>query len=153
MTDEEIEGVVVDLIIARLTGDERDQALAYMIKVAAAHRHLSADRYTQACRRAGGRGMKCLLFVALLLAVPCVALAASPVSADDTVRDLMSLQRDLDNACRGGTPDDNGNLDRLCTIRDRLSKAINRLGYCYGKRGQYGYQMQWHKCTSVSLRN
>ena len=49
-------------------------------------------------------------------------------------------------------PDDKGNLDQLCAIREKLGKVINKLGYCYGKRGQAAAQMQWHRCTSTSMR-
>jgi hypothetical protein len=63
---------------------------------------------------------------------------------------LISVARDLNTACRGGMPDDKGNLDQLCAIREKLGKVINKLGYCYGKRGQAAAQMQWHRCTSGS---
>jgi hypothetical protein len=64
---------------------------------------------------------------------------------------LISVARDLNTACRRGMPDDKGNLDQLCAIREKLGKVINKLGYCYGKRGQAAAQMQWHRCTSRAL--
>jgi hypothetical protein len=81
-----------------------------------------------------------------------VLMLASTAAQADTVHDLISVARDLNTACRGGMPDDKGNLDQLCAIREKLGKVINNLGYCYGKRGQAAAQMQWHRCTSTSMR-
>jgi hypothetical protein len=38
--DDEIEAMLVDLVISHLTGDQQHKALAWIIKAAAAHRHL-----------------------------------------------------------------------------------------------------------------
>ena len=47
--------------------------------------------------------------------------------------------------CRGGSGDDPGTR-AACSERQRLGREINRLGWCYGEKGQMGYQMAWHPC-------
>ena len=31
-----------------------------------------------------------------------------------------------------------------------MVNVLSAMGYCYGRRGQAGYQMQWHKCIGDS---
>jgi hypothetical protein len=57
----------------------------------------------------------------------------------------------LNEACRGGHGDD-PKTDEACRIRQQVSHAIYARGYCYGKEGQGGSQMEWHRCTPTSLR-
>ncbi len=36
--------------------------------------------------------------------------------------------------------------------RDRIVAGLQQAGYCYGRRGQVGAQMSWHRCGLDSLR-
>jgi hypothetical protein len=47
--------------------------------------------------------------------------------------------------CRGGS----GNADatwRACDRREVISSKLQTVGWCYGREGEAGYQMQWHIC-------
>jgi hypothetical protein len=35
--------------------------------------------------------------------------------------------------------------------RENIDNLLNKIGYCYGKKGEYGYQMHGHKCGPNSL--
>jgi hypothetical protein len=66
-------------------------------------------------------------------------------------KDLVAIESDLNSMCRGWFGDD-PHTDQICTVRDKMAKLLGTMGYCYGKQGQSGYQMQWHKCTKGSIR-
>ena len=68
------------------------------------------------------------------------------------IRDLITVERKLNTMCRGWSPGSvrERRLDQICSTRDNLRKALNKMGYCYGKRHDAG--MKWHRCTSTSLR-
>ncbi len=57
---------------------------------------------------------------------------------------------ELDGMCRGGGVED---LDAVCALRDKQFLAANKAGWCYGKKGQSGNQMEWHKCGPGSLKD
>ena len=40
-----------------------------------------------------------------------------------------------------------------CGARDYVSYLLSERGYCYGKEDQAGFEMEWHACTSNSLRS
>jgi hypothetical protein len=37
-----------------------------------------------------------------------------------------------------------------CQARQAVISALDKLGWCYGKAGQIGADMRWHKCTRGS---
>lgn len=76
--------------------------------------------------------------------------AALPANAQP-VSDLLAIEHDLNDMCRGWSGDD-PHTQRVCDLRDRVVQALQRAGYCYGMEGQAGYQMQWHRCTARSVR-
>lgn len=70
--------------------------------------------------------------------------AARQASAKD--RPALIAEYEVRNTrCRGGSGDDPG-TQAACDERQRLGREINRLGWCYGEKGQMGYQMAWHPC-------
>jgi hypothetical protein len=82
--------------------------------------------------------------VLIAFGLPQFASAQSPL-----IEDLLSVERDLNSLCRGGS----GNQEtamKICDLRDRVDQILSTLGYCYGTQGQAGNQMQWHKCTKGS---
>jgi hypothetical protein len=62
---------------------------------------------------------------------------------------IISQWQELNSSCRGGAGDDPKTL-LSCEYRERVSEKLNRVGWCYGKEGDYGYQMEWHECGVVS---
>lgn len=75
------------------------------------------------------------------------AAMAQALSGDE----LLASYRSLNSACRGGSGDD-PRTQRACAERDRVVSALQQAGYCYGRRGQIGAQMSWHRCGADSLR-
>jgi hypothetical protein len=65
---------------------------------------------------------------------------------------LLNRERALDGICRGGTTDDEMKRGAACCERTQVGVRLNRLGWCYGKRGQIGADMDWHHCTRASER-
>lgn len=53
--------------------------------------------------------------------------------------------------CRG-LPGDDPRSIAACEKRQAIGRELGHLGWCYGKRDQMAYQMQWHRCEADSLR-
>lgn len=86
-----------------------------------------------------------ILAVALIVAAfGSQANAASP--------ELLSSYKLLNEQCRGGNPDKPSTLN-ACDKRQNVSQALKNAGYCFGKSGQYGGEMWWHRCAAASLRD
>ncbi|MDQ0318978.1 hypothetical protein QO002_001116 [Pararhizobium capsulatum DSM 1112] len=47
--------------------------------------------------------------------------------------------------CRGG-PGNSAETLRACDRRDAVGAKLDAVGWCYGREGEYGYQMEWHVC-------
>jgi hypothetical protein len=75
-----------------------------------------------------------------------------PASTNSRLDYGGAVERKLNTMCRGWSPGSvrERRLDQICSTRDNLRKALNKMGYCYGKRHDAG--MKWHRCTSTSLR-
>ena len=87
-----------------------------------------------------------------LLSKPAGRGAAPGVGpSEGSSQDLLSIEADLDGLCRGWSGDD-PHTDEVCAIRNKLDKLLLKMGYCYGKKGQPGYEMRWHRCTKESNR-
>jgi hypothetical protein len=90
--------------------------------------------------------LKVALIACGILAAPQSAMAQTPV-----IRDLLVIERQLNTMCRGWSGDDPRTAE-VCDVRERMIEVLSTMGYCYGRRGQAGYQMQWHKCIGDSNR-
>lgn len=62
---------------------------------------------------------------------------------------IISQWHDLNSLCRGGTGDEPKTM-QSCEQRERVGEKLSRVGWCYGKEGDYGYQMEWHECEALS---
>lgn len=71
--------------------------------------------------------------------------SASPVG-------MLARWQDQNGKCRGGSGDDSETW-KACEARDYTELALRAAGWCYGREGEYGYQMNWHRCGPVSIRN
>ncbi len=49
--------------------------------------------------------------------------------------------------------DDAEQRSAACCGRTLTGVRLNQLGWCYGKQGQIGADMRWHRCTSASQRH
>ena len=84
------------------------------------------------------------------LAALSLASAASAQSRHDP-RSMIMLWHEANAQCRGSSID-NPDTQSACEERETYSKRLDQLGWCYGKRGEAGYQMKWHRCTRQSIR-
>lgn len=57
-----------------------------------------------------------------------------------------------DDKCRGGYIS-NPETAKACDAREYTQKSLDAAGWCYGRQGEYGYQMKWHRCDARSLGN
>jgi hypothetical protein len=75
---------------------------------------------------------------------------ASGTAAAQSANAITLLQREAveDLQCRGGPGNDPATM-KHCEMRDLLVIALKAAGYCYGKSGQVGYQMEWYKCRTA----
>lgn len=86
----------------------------------------------------------------LIVCAALLPLSAVAQSRNDP-RTMQRLWYQANEQCRGGSGDDPRTL-AACDEREAYSKRLNQLGRCYGKEGQAGYQIEWHRCGSGSLR-
>lgn len=94
-----------------------------------------------------GRGRSGYAALFLVAGMVAGAATAQAQSADE----LIASYRKLNSACRGGSGDD-PRTQKACAERDRIVAGLQRVGYCYGRRGQIGAQMSWHRCGADSLQ-
>jgi hypothetical protein len=92
---------------------------------------------------------KSVAAVLLVLATSSGVMPASKPPGNRVIADLLAIARALDAECRGGPHQAD---DEICTARNKSFDVLNQFGYCYGKKGEYGYQHTWHRCTKESLR-
>lgn len=69
-----------------------------------------------------------------------------PPSESET---LVKRWLDENNTCRGSSGPAS---DKACKQREITSGKLSSLGWCYGKNGQVGSDMWWHRCGPNSLR-
>jgi len=82
----------------------------------------------------------------------CVVSVQAPLAQHrDDPKMMISLWGQAKRQCRGGS----GNDPKTFAARDQrdaYGKRLAQLGWCYGKKGELGYQMSWNRCTASSLR-
>jgi hypothetical protein len=64
---------------------------------------------------------------------------------------LISQWQEQNGACRGGSGDSADTLP-ACDKRERIAAKLQTVGWCFGRDGQYGYQMDWHACNVSSTQ-
>jgi hypothetical protein len=89
--------------------------------------------------------------VLMLLAVsPAMAENSACCSSGWEAKDLRTAEGLLDGICRGSTSDNEDMKGYSCQARQAVISALDKLGWCYGKIGEIGAKMRWHKCTRGS---
>lgn len=64
---------------------------------------------------------------------------------------LISQWQGENGSCRGGSGDSPQTMV-ACERREAIGTKLQTVGWCYGRDGEYGYQMQWHACVTNSNR-
>ena len=69
-------------------------------------------------------------------------------AATSNLQSLLTLEGDANDRCRGGGVDD---VWAACAERTEYVEALHAHGMCYGKQGQIGADMVWHRCGPGSI--
>ncbi|MFT4163503.1 hypothetical protein [Shinella sp.] len=90
--------------------------------------------------------------MAMRLLVAIIVLAPTTLRADDVpdTQQLIAEWIEHNTLCRGLHGDD-PRMQPACDERQRIGRALDKLGWCYGETNQMAYQMQWHRCHDNSL--
>ena len=65
--------------------------------------------------------------------------------------EIVDLYADANDRCRGGAGNDPLTIG-ACGEREQYSTILKGRGWCYGREGEAGYQMEWHVCGPNSIR-
>jgi hypothetical protein len=87
----------------------------------------------------------------LMLACVAIPLFAVPAVAQVNAETLIRMEREANGRCRGGSGDSQETWE-ACGARDAYGRVLAMLGWCYGRQGEAGYQMNWHRCQANSIR-
>jgi hypothetical protein len=88
---------------------------------------------------------------AALVASPAMAAGKSACCSPGwEATDLMTAESMLNGICRGSVGANEDVIGYSCQARQAVVSALDKLGWCYGKIGQAGADMRWHKCTKGS---
>ncbi|MER9273873.1 hypothetical protein [Mesorhizobium sp. M0643] len=79
------------------------------------------------------------------------ATAARAGEKPANVKALLKAYGELNDLCRGGSGDE-ASTNQACEDREAVGERLAAANWCYGKSGQAGYQMKWHRCAANSLR-
>lgn len=69
---------------------------------------------------------------------------ATDKNVSEPVR-IIAQWQDENGKCRGGSGDADATW-KACERRDAIGSKLDAVGWCYGRQGEYGYQMHWHRC-------
>ncbi|RWX40272.1 hypothetical protein E0H93_32180 [Rhizobium leguminosarum bv. viciae] len=64
---------------------------------------------------------------------------------------LISQWEHENGTCRGSSGD-NPETWKACERREAIGAKLDKVGWCYGRKGEAGYQHQWHACDRDSDR-
>jgi S1-C subfamily serine protease len=64
-------------------------------------------------------------------------------SADPSA--MLALWEEQNSNCRGGSGD-RPETWQACEAREHTQMSAQAAGWCYGREGQAGYEMDWHRC-------
>jgi hypothetical protein len=93
--------------------------------------------------------MKHARLALFLIMVAPVGLSAAPAQQLRAV-DLLSIYRDLNDMCHNRSGD-GVHTTQACNVREKVSRLLNTLGYCYGTQSAEAADLQWHKCAEREL--
>ncbi|WP_262568854.1 hypothetical protein [Agrobacterium tumefaciens] len=64
---------------------------------------------------------------------------------------LIAQWAEQNAVCRGGSGD-LPETNVACERREAIGDKLEAVGWCYGREGEYGYQMRWHACEATSYK-
>ncbi len=84
----------------------------------------------------------------LLSAITIVFAQLDSVAQTYSVEHYVGLWHRENQLCRGSS--DPTVVAASCGARDTYDRQLKNMGWCYGQKGQAGFEMKWHKCTAKS---
>lgn len=93
------------------------------------------------------RGMNSLIMTRNKHKFPMMRCPSLPEPAQ--IEKLIDIWININASCRGGS---GRSAEKACKEREVVSSALDAHDMCYGKEDQVGADMEWHKCTSGSVR-
>lgn len=66
------------------------------------------------------------------------------------IRPLLRNWIRAEEACRGGSFDNDAEMQRTCDVRDAAAARLRRFHYCYGREEQASHEFKWHRCNEGS---
>lgn len=88
----------------------------------------------------------------VLLAIGLPATAASDIPPADIQR-IINQANEQYSACRGGEGGTDPDTNPHCIKGRELFDSLEKLGWCYGHEGQYGYEKKWEPCGRENTAN
>ena len=91
----------------------------------------------------------------IILTLTVAGLMAAPATAQgfsftETENQMVEMAAELNSQCRGSS--DQKIIQKYCPMRDKFFVMLkNDAKLCYGRKDEYGYQHQWHRCAKDSL--
>ncbi|GJE57387.1 hypothetical protein [Methylobacterium thuringiense] len=84
----------------------------------------------------------------------CAAIIVSTAAGAQapSAKQLIAAWRTANGECRGSTDPESLKTKSECDRRERLGGRLDQIGWCYGKKGEAGYQNAWHRCEPNSER-
>lgn len=64
---------------------------------------------------------------------------------------LLAQWHGENNICRGSSGNSPETM-AACDRREAVYEKLKAVGWCYGREGEYGYQMDWHTCDDATPR-
>ncbi len=65
---------------------------------------------------------------------------------------LLSRWHQENLHCRGSNVNSPETV-AACDRREAVGAKLESVGWCYGREGEYGYQMEWHVCDGISSKS
>lgn len=115
--------------------DVRDAATNTIMKFASPSITGSGSRASETIRRCGKEAMH----------------ARENASRTTDPKVLIAFESDANDRCRGGSGDQRSTWN-ACDERTEYYDRLHAIGWCYGKIGQIGADMSWHRCVANSNR-
>jgi len=82
---------------------------------------------------------------------PAAVAARHEVEDNRDINALLTLDASANGKCRGGSGDSPA-TQYACDERTEYEDRLAALGMCYGRPGEFGYQMQWHRCGPTDAK-
>ena len=79
------------------------------------------------------------------LAALASMIASRAVAAERPPAALYQRWLHANEDCRGGSGD-SAETNTACEYRNTIDRKMAAAGWCYGRPGESGYQMDWHRC-------